>query len=77
MRSPSYFAVLLLIVSLASSISAQNSATISGVIAATDGTPLAAIVTALRVGTSPAGGRVETAANGSFTISALAAGTKY
>jgi len=57
------------------SILAQSTGKISGVVIGNDGKLLAAVVTTHRMGMPAAGGRAEAAADGSFTISGLPAGT--
>src|SRR6266851_2672506 len=57
------------------SLQAQNTGKISGVVLGDDGKLLAAVVTAHKMGMPAAGGRADSAGDGSFTISGLPAGT--
>ncbi len=57
------------------SLLAQSTGKISGVVLGDDGKLLAAVVTAHKMGMPAAGGRADSAGDGSFTISGLPAGT--
>ena len=57
------------------SLLAQSTGKISGVVIGDDGKLLAAVVTAHKMGMPAASGRADAAADGSFTISGLPAGT--
>ena len=56
-------------------ILSQSTGKISGVVVGTDGKPVPATVSVYKLGPPPASGRGDTAADGSFTISNLPAGT--
>src|SRR6266436_8669960 len=70
-----YFVIGATALTVLHSLQAQSTGTISGVVIGDDGRLLAAVVTAHKMGMPAAGGRADAAADGSFTVSGLPAGT--
>jgi hypothetical protein len=74
-RIPAWFVIGATALTVIPSIPAQNTGKISGVVIGDDGRLLAGVVTAHRMGMPAANGRADAAADGSFAISGLPAGT--